>query len=567
MTSVLPGAVFNQHTIALGKTRSGKSSALRYLIEKRLDAGARVCIIDPKGDWWGLKSSADGKKAGYPVVIFGGEHADVPINDRAGAHVAELVATGNRPCVIDLGGWHVGERTRFFVDFAAALFRLSKAPILLVIDEVHNFCPQGKVLDVDAGKMLHWANRLASEGSGKGIILMAASQRPQKVHKDFVTSMETLLAFRVIHPLDRNAIKDWIDGCPDRERGREVLDSLATMPRGTCWAWSPEIDFGPKQVTFPMFSTYDSFAAPTAGLGEQKPLKGWAEVDLEEVKQRLSDVVKEAEANDPKKLRARIAELEREAAKKPDKSIADFADEQAAHRTKELVTAVEARDNSLVVIREALRSVNLRLAGAVGDSFRDLESVVVKQTPPRYAVPFIGVVPGHATPVYPKPNGEYKVTTHAPTDDAAIGKGERIILTACVQHVEGCTRKQLTILTGYKRSTRDAYIQRLEAKGLIVLESGVVRASAQGAKAMSGVEPLPVGKRLQEYWMGRLPLGEKACLEVVVHHWPRIVSRDAITDATGYQRSTRDAYLQRLSARKLITAGSGGVKASDLLFD
>jgi len=58
---------------------------------------------------------------------------------------------------------------------------------------------QGKVLDVDAGKMLHWSNRLASEGRGKGIALLAASQRPQKVHKDFLTSCETLIAMRVIH--------------------------------------------------------------------------------------------------------------------------------------------------------------------------------------------------------------------------------------------------------------------------------------------------------------------------------------------------------------------------------
>jgi hypothetical protein len=139
-----------------------------------------------KGDWWGLKSSADGKRAGYPVIIFGGEHADVPINALSGKHVAELVATGNRPFIIDLGGWMVGERTRFFIDFASTFFRHTRGPRHLAIDEVHNFAPQGKVHDPDAGKMLHWANRLASEGAGKGITLLSASQRPQKVHKDYL---------------------------------------------------------------------------------------------------------------------------------------------------------------------------------------------------------------------------------------------------------------------------------------------------------------------------------------------------------------------------------------------
>jgi DNA helicase HerA-like ATPase len=159
VAEMIPDAVLTQHIVALGKTRSGKSSTMRLLVERLLDADKPVCVIDPKGDWWGLKSSADGTRAGYPVMIFGGEHADWPLNEHAGAPVAELLATGNRPAIIDLGGWMVGERTRFFIRFASTFFQFTCGPHWLVIDEIHNFAPQGKVLDVDAGKMLHWARR------------------------------------------------------------------------------------------------------------------------------------------------------------------------------------------------------------------------------------------------------------------------------------------------------------------------------------------------------------------------------------------------------------------------
>jgi uncharacterized protein len=260
----IPDAALAHHTILLGKTRAGKSSAMRGIVERLLDQDKPVCIVDPKGDWWGLKSSADGKRAGYKVIIFGGEHGDLPINEHSGAHVAELVVTGNRPCIIDLGGWMPGERMRFFIAFASALFRLTRGPRWLAIDEVHNFAPQGKVLDVDAGKMLHWVNRLASEGAGKGVTLISASQRPQKVHKDYLTSHETLIAMRVIHKLDRDAIADWIRGAPDQALGQEVMTTLASMERGEGWVWSPEAKFGPVRIKFPMFSTYDSFAAPTS---------------------------------------------------------------------------------------------------------------------------------------------------------------------------------------------------------------------------------------------------------------------------------------------------------------
>jgi DNA helicase HerA-like ATPase len=282
----------------LGKTRSGKSSVLRGLVEGILEREQPVCIVDPKGDWWGIKLARDGKRPGYPVVIFGGEHADVPINAHAGAHVAELFATGNRPCLIDLGGWMVGERTRFYIDFASTLFRLTKGMRWLVIDEIHNFAPKGKVMDPDAGKALHWTNRLASEGLGKGLPMLFASQRPQKVHNDTLTSAETLIAMRVLHPSDRGAVSDWIKGCGDLELGAKVLNSLAQMDRGEGWVWSPEIGLGPERVKFPMFKTYDSFRPQTAE--DAAALKGWAEVDLttSKAKPKLArrSVVKEAEA-------------------------------------------------------------------------------------------------------------------------------------------------------------------------------------------------------------------------------------------------------------------------------
>jgi hypothetical protein len=317
MTLPIPAKAILQHSIVLGKTRSGKSSKLRVIVEALLTKDEPVCIIDPKGDWWGLKSSRDGKTAGFPVVIFGGDHADVPINELAGAAVAELIATGNRPCIIDLGGWMVGARTRFFIDFAATLFRLTRGARWLVIDECHNFAPEGRVMDPAAGKMLHWANRLASEGSGKGLTLLSASQRPQKVAKDYVTSHETLIACRVIHPLDRNSMKDWIDGCADPTIGREVLTALAQLDRSEAYCWSPEVGFGPKLVKWPLFETYDSFA-PQAH-NAPKTLKGWASVNLTDVKAKLAAVVEEAKANDPAALKKEIMTLKAQlgAAKPP----------------------------------------------------------------------------------------------------------------------------------------------------------------------------------------------------------------------------------------------------------
>ncbi len=170
MNLVIPKGVLDQHIAVLAKTRSGKSSMMRLLAEAMLDASLPVCIIDPKGDWWGLKSSADGKKAGYPVVIFGGPHADVPINEHSGAAVAELFATENRPCIIDLKGWSRQRAHGSSVALLKTLFRLNQGLRWLIVDEIHNFAPKGQIADPETAKALHWTNRLASEGLGRAFI-------------------------------------------------------------------------------------------------------------------------------------------------------------------------------------------------------------------------------------------------------------------------------------------------------------------------------------------------------------------------------------------------------------
>jgi DNA helicase HerA-like ATPase len=171
----IPADALSQHIIVLGKTRSGKSSKVRVLVEWLLEHKKRVVILTPKDDWWGLKASADGKSDGYPIVIFGGKHEDLPFNPRAGAQVAELISTGNRPCLITFARQKPSDRTRFYNDFMEGLFKFHQGELYVVIDEVHNFAPKGKVFSPDAGMMIHWSNTLASEGQGQGLIMIAAS--------------------------------------------------------------------------------------------------------------------------------------------------------------------------------------------------------------------------------------------------------------------------------------------------------------------------------------------------------------------------------------------------------
>lgn len=158
----------------------------------------------------------------------------------------------------------------------------------------------------------------------------------------------------------------------------------------------------------------------------------------------------------------------------------------------------------------------------------------------------------------------------AKSEAGPLPKGEQIVLTAVAQHANGVTREQATILTGYKRSTRDAYIQRLREKGLVLVGvAGRITVTDAGLDALGpDFEELPTGAALRDYWLNRLPAGEAAVLGLLIEAWPeRGCSRDEITDKTGYKRSTRDAYIQRLRTRELVDVDGGLVFVSDVLFE
>lgn len=343
----IPAEALAHHIAVLGKTGSGKSNAVKVIVEEGLDAGERTCVIDPTGAWWGLRLKADGKPSKYPVVIFGGLHADVQIGRDHGEAVAEVVATSSTPAVIDTRLMTVSERTAFFTAFAQSLLRKNRGPLRLVVDEAHLFAPQGRVADPRSGEMLHAANNLVSLGRSIGLRVVLISQRPAKLHKDSLTQVESLVAMRLIAPQDRRAIEDWIGEWADKDQGKEVVASLPSLPTGDAWIWSPEAGVL-KRAHFPLSRTYDSGKAPSGTEGAP----ALQAIDLEAVNQLLEKTAADIRANDPRQLKAEVARLQRELAAK------NYATEPAWPDQRGLVARLE---NELAHVRELFARVADRL--------------------------------------------------------------------------------------------------------------------------------------------------------------------------------------------------------------
>ena len=281
---MLPTGIFDHNTAILGRTGSGKSYAARSITERWLDAGRRVCIVDPTDVWYGLRSNAEGLGPGYPVVVFGGEHGDVPIGERSGGRIAEIVAGRNLPAIVATAEMTVGERHRFITEFLGGLFRLNRAPLHLVLDEADDVAPQNPL--PENRRMLGDVERIVRRGRVRGFRVMMITQRSAVLNKNILTQASVLVALRLPAKQDRDAIQGWISGQADTAEASEVLGSLSRLQRGEGWVWAPEQGVL-RRTHFPPIRTFDSMRTPEHG--EAISATGLAAVELGDLRALLTD--------------------------------------------------------------------------------------------------------------------------------------------------------------------------------------------------------------------------------------------------------------------------------------
>jgi len=68
----LPLDAATRRMAILAMSGAGKSNAAVVLAEAMFDAGIPWVAIDPKGDWWGVRSSKSGKGPGLPIPSSAG---------------------------------------------------------------------------------------------------------------------------------------------------------------------------------------------------------------------------------------------------------------------------------------------------------------------------------------------------------------------------------------------------------------------------------------------------------------------------------------------------------------
>jgi hypothetical protein len=267
--------------------------------------------VDPVGSWYGLRAGRDGGQ-GLSIPIFGGRHGDVQLEKGAGQVLADLVVDERLSCVLDLSSFDSeASKKAFLLDFARRLYLRNTEPLHLFLEEADDYIPQKPMRD-EAYLLRAWEN-IVRRGRARGLGITLITQRSASINKSVLTQTGTLIAMRTTSPQDRGAVEDWLKY---HAQSRAILESLPSLEAGEAWVWSPQFLKLTQRIRFRLSHTLDSGATPKGGLDSKAP-STMADVDLGAIQKRMAATIERAKADDPRELRKRIAELERQLAAKP----------------------------------------------------------------------------------------------------------------------------------------------------------------------------------------------------------------------------------------------------------
>jgi DNA helicase HerA-like ATPase len=148
-----------------------------------------------------------------------------PVFAGKGTPVTEIISEG-RTSVLSLKGISPELQALCTERLLSALFELRKRekipPLLCVIEEAHNFCPQQGVSP--SGRIIR---TVASEGRKFGLWLMIITQRPAKVDKNVISQCNTQFILKVTNANDLRAIASSVEGMTSG-----ILEEIPSLETG-----------------------------------------------------------------------------------------------------------------------------------------------------------------------------------------------------------------------------------------------------------------------------------------------------------------------------------------------
>ncbi|HEV8230187.1 MAG TPA: hypothetical protein VGQ86_09530 [Candidatus Limnocylindria bacterium] len=561
-------------TVVYGARGSGKTTLGSVVAEEVTKAKQRFCAIDLKGDWYGLKSTADGKGDGIPVVVFGGDHQDVPLEEGSGAFIGETIAGLEQPAIIDLEYFSKSKQIRFLASFFETLYDRNRSPLLLLLDEAQRYAPQ-KPMDPESAKCLGAVEDLVKLGRKHGIGPTLFTQRGSGLNKEVSELCDMLVAFRTPGPLDQDRVKDWLDANTTKAQRDEVMGQLSGLPTGTAVFASGHPDlkvFGVYPVR--RRETFDSSATPKVGHHKVEPKK-LAKPDLEQLRARMAAAIERQKADDPKALRAKVAELEKKLAakgkvtetivKKIERLEVPVLKDAAIARLESTAKALQRQGAGLDRWGGTLSSIASEILAAIGKAERTsgrTRSVTTETIRPAASAPVKRPVapPRSDLPV----DAEFRPST---SQQRILD----VLAWLAMVNVSPAAKAQVAGLAGQSPTSGGYFsnLGRLRGAGLIDYVAGKVFLTDAGRSRAVEPSAPPTNEQLHDEVCAKVSGTQARILRELIAVYPSSLTKDELAQRTG-QSPTSGGYFNNLGRLRSLGfieyPAAGHARAADILF-
>jgi hypothetical protein len=473
----------------------------------------------------------------------------VPLEPTAGVYLADLIRERNLSAVLDVSEFNIAERARFLTAFADRLYRIdSQEPMHMILEEAHEYIPQN--VQRDEAKMVGVFERLVKMGRWKGLGVTMMSQRSASLNKNVLTQVDNLFVLRTTSPQDRAAVKLWIDVHAD---ARDILATLPSLAPGECWLWQPSRG-EPVRFQWRRRSTFDAGATPK--IGEKRTVATLADVDLGAITEAMAETIEKAKADDPKLLRARIAQLEKELASRPT--------EEVVREVEKVVEVPVVSDADVARLEAAAAQLSDALA-KLAPAVRVPPQILPAQTRPSPA-PKLGQLVAPAAVREKLPD---RLDDGTPVVKFRAG-AQRMIESLGRMYPLRLTTAQWAMVVGMKKTggTWGTYLSELKRAGLVVQEPAGWTLTDAGFTYIGG-RPAPLtGAELQDHYRGILRAGAVRMLDAAIEAYPDTFTRDQLAEYVEMNASggTFGTYLSELVRNGLVEkTGDGSYRATDIL--
>lgn len=445
----------SQGTAVLGIRDSGKTYTSTFLGERLMDAGIPITALDPSGVWKFLRVS--GKGQGYPVVVAGGEHGDLPLTPAAAPEIMRAAMREGVSLVLDLYSMTLSKADwrRIVQSCVDVMLYENKAYGLrhIFIEEAAEFCPQIIPKDGVSGAVYASVEKLARIGGNALLGYTLVNQRAEQVNKAVLELCDNLFLHRQKGKNSISSLRKWLD-VTDAKGMDEIIASLPTLPQGECWAWLAGSDT-PVRVKVPVKRTFHpdrrAMRDATVVAAEHKTVN--VSTFVSSMQATLDKIVAEAKANDPAELRKRIRDLERQLADQAPREDTNAA----VHKGYEAAMRVLRDSPALKRIIETLDAVD----AVTGDARRavdELQQMAVNSLPAYDGLPLVAPLPARpqalpAMAPQPRPREEALPIVHNGTDTPLDGPQKRLLGALNFWRALGrppATRAQAAAVAGWK---------------------------------------------------------------------------------------------------------------------